>query len=178
MKSLMLLRHAKAGWGDSNQRDFDRPLTEQGARAADILGEYMRRNNITPDTILCSPAVRTRETLKHVDDKTGWILSPIFVRDIYMATAEHLMQLVQSLHEPNSNVLMIGHNPGFEDLLLELVGHGDASLRDMMVQKLPTATLAQVDFDVDSWKGIAKKSGTLSRFIRPVDLGFTVQDDS
>jgi phosphohistidine phosphatase len=178
MKSLMLLRHAKAGWGDSNQRDFDRSLTPQGADAADVLGDYMHQNNIIPDTILCSPAVRTRETLKHVDGKTGWILSPIFVRDIYMATAEQLLQLIQSLHEPNSKVLMIGHNPGFEDLLLQLVGHGNAGLRAVMSEKLPTATLAQVDFDAAEWKGVAKKAGTLSRFIRPVDLGFIVEDDS
>ncbi len=177
MKNLLLLRHAKSGWGDSNQRDFDRTLNQRGRETANAMGAHLAILKLQPDAVLCSPAVRTKETWKHIQAQTKWSLTPHLVKDIYMASAEQLLQIVQSLHEPYGSVMMIGHNPGFEDLALSLVGHGDKELRTVMEEKFPTATLAQIEFDVGTWAGISSKSGKLVRFIRPRDLGFGPEDE-
>jgi phosphohistidine phosphatase len=177
MKTLLLVRHAKSGWGDADQRDFDRTLNDRGRKTADGLGVYLHASDPMPDAILCSPAVRTKETWKLIDLQTGWSVVPHLIKDIYMASAEQLLQIIHALHEPYQRVMLIGHNPGLEDLILLLTGQGDQKLRKVMEEKLPTATLAQLDFDVPLWADIKPKLGTLKRFIRPRDLGFSPEDE-
>lgn len=177
MKSLLLLRHAKSGWGDSEQRDFDRSLNERGRITADAVGAYLATNTLVPDAILCSPAVRTKETWKHIQSQTKWALVPHLIKDIYMASAEQLLQIIHALHEPFSCTMLIGHNPGFEDLCLSLVGKGDRKLRASLEEKFPTASLAHIEFEADTWADISAKSGKLVRFVRPRDLGFGPEDE-
>jgi len=170
MKTLTLLRHAKSSWDDPVERDFDRPLNGRGRRAANRMGRYMRDAGLAFDHVLASPALRVQQTIAGVEDGYGRPLSPAYDRRIYMASAATLLDLVQAFDDAHGRVLMVGHNPGLEDLVLALVPPSPDGLRAEVEIKYPTATLAEMRFEVDRWKDVEEGGGTLDRFMRPREL--------
>lgn len=171
MKTLTLLRHAKSSWDDPVARDFDRRLNGKGQRAALAMGRYLRSEALTFDHVVASPAVRITETVEHVETGYGCDLAPVWDRRVYLASAGSLLDIVHELPAQAQTALLIGHNPGLEDLILSLIPDrpGDA-LRDSVEEKFPTAALAEIRFDVADWSAIRADTGTLIRFIRPRDL--------
>lgn len=170
MKTLTLLRHAKSSWNDPIERDFDRPLNGRGRRAAHRMGRYLRDEGLAFDHVVASPALRVQQTIAGVEDGYGRSLSPFYDRRIYMASATALLELVQALDDAHDRVLMVGHNPGLEDLVLLLVPQTERGLRDEVEIKYPTATLAEMRFAGDRWRDVAERGGTLVRFMRPREL--------
>jgi phosphohistidine phosphatase len=169
MKTLTLLRHAKSGWDDPVARDFDRPLNPKGQRAAVAVGKNMRALGLSFDTVIASPAVRVTETLEHVVQGYGSDLAPRWDQRIYLASVPTLLDLVHELPDAADTALLVGHNPGLEELVLDLVPDG-VPLRDDVEIKFPTAALAEMRFEVKSWKEVDLGKGTLVRFVRPRDL--------
>jgi len=171
MKTLTVLRHAKSSWDDAVARDFDRPLNARGQRAAVTVGRHMRSEGLTFDHVVASPAVRIVETVEQVETGYGSALAPEWDRRIYLASASTLLDVVHELPAGADSALLIGHNPGLEDLVLMLVPDrvGDL-LRDSVEEKFPTAALAMITFDTDDWAAIRSSAGTLVRFVRPRDL--------
>lgn len=171
MKTLTLLRHAKSGWNDPVARDFDRPLNPKGQRAAQLIGRYLREQGLRFDRVIASPAVRVVETLAHVSDGYGQAIEPEWERRVYLASSATLLDLVNALPDDADHVLMAGHNPGLEDLVLTLVPeHADDALRAEAEAKFPTATIAEMQFDTDHWRDVAAETAVLTRFVRPRDL--------
>ncbi|AMO72946.1 SixA phosphatase family protein [Sphingorhabdus sp. M41] len=171
MKKLTLLRHAKSSWDDPVDRDFDRPLNEKGKRAAAVMGRFIQRNGLTFDQILASPAVRVIETLENVEEASGLAMEPTWDRKIYLASSATLLDVLRGANADAGHVLMVGHNPGLEDLIFDLVpDDGSSPARDEVETKYPTATLAEMTLAIDNWADITEKCGTLDRFTRPRDL--------
>ena len=171
MKTLTLLRHAKSSWDDTVPRDFDRPLNAKGARAARTVGRHMRSEKIGFDQVIASPAVRVIQTLDGVWDGYGATLTPGWDRRIYLASAATLLDLVRETRDTVDRLLLVGHNPGMEDLVLMLVpDRPDDRLRDDVEEKFPTASLAEMAFEVDHWRDLVANGATLTRFVRPRDL--------
>jgi len=171
MKRLTLLRHAKSGWDDPVPRDFDRPLNAKGHRAARAMGRHMRDLGLRFDHVVASPAVRVAETLGEIWQGYGRTLDPQLDRRIYLASAATLLDVVQETPDDAASLLMSGHNPGMEELILLLVpDHDDDATRDRVEEKFPTASLAELQFEVDHWADIQPGSGRLTRFVRPRDL--------
>ena len=121
MKTLTLFRHAKSGWDAPVDRDFDRPINERGAKGAKLIGRHLRAKSWAFDYVISSPAVRCTETLDALWEGYGEILHPNWDRRIYLASGATLLDVVQDLPDTVENVLMCGHNPGLEDLILMLV---------------------------------------------------------
>lgn len=171
MKTLTLLRHAKSSWDDPVSRDFDRPLNARGRKAAATVGRHMRAEKLGFDHVVASPAVRIVETVAEVEAGYGGALAPAWDRRVYLASASSLLDVVHELPAGADSALLIGHNPGLEDLILLLIPDkaGDA-LRDSVEEKFPTAALAVMTFDVDSWDAVKANGGTLISFTRPRDL--------
>lgn len=171
MKKLTLLRHAKSSWDDPVSRDFDRPLNVKGRRAARIMGRWLRENGFVFDDVVASPAVRVVETLDEAWEGYGRTYHPQYDKRIYLASAAALLDVVQELPDVHDHVMMSGHNPGMEDLILLLVPDraGDA-LRDAVEEKYPTAAVAELEFDVDHWEDVKAGSARLTRFVRPRDV--------
>lgn len=170
MKVLTLLRHAKSGWDDPVARDFDRPLNTRGQRAASLMGRHMKSLGLGFDRVIASPAVRVTETLDQVETGYG-PLAPHWEPRAYLASATTLLDLVRDLPDAAETALLVGHNPGLEDLVLLLAAEGDDdSLRDSVEMKFPTAALAELRFDTGRWSDILPGTGDLARFIRPRDL--------
>lgn len=178
MKTLSLLRHAKSSWDDPVERDFDRPLNGRGHRAARRMGEWLRESGQTFERVTASPALRIRQTIEGVEAGLEARLKPDFDKRIYMASAASLFELIQETPDEVGHLLLIGHNPGLEDLLL-LATEGDASaLRAEAEVKYPTATFATIELPVESWaKAEERIAGRLARFIRPRDLDSTLGPD-
>lgn len=171
MKRLTLLRHAKSSWDDPVARDFDRPLNPRGIRAARRMGRYLRDENFDFDLIISSPAMRCVETLNHVGEAFGGARDILWDRRIYLASAPTLCDVIHEASDQSDHLLLCGHNPGFEDLILALIPDQQGNeLRDAVEEKFPTAALAEITFPFDQWREITNGSGTLTRFIRPRDL--------
>jgi len=168
MKTLKLLRHAKSCWDDAATRDFDRPLNQRGRRAAQTVGREMRSLGLRFDQVIASPAVRVVETLREVEEGYGEPLRPDFDRRVYLASAETLLDLVHSARDDGSALLLVGHNPGLENLAIQLGAGGP--LEAEIAIKYPTATLTEISFPVERWADVRVGGGTITRFIRPRDL--------
>jgi phosphohistidine phosphatase len=161
MKTLFLLRHAKSGWKDSDLRDFDRPLTDRGKKAAGVIGRYMHKQHLRPDLIVSSPAERARATVELVVEAARLPTDVRFDERIYEANTGNLLEVVSHLDEQAQSAMLVGHNPGFEELAESLTGEA---------LQMPTAALVQVDLDVEKWKQVRAGAGRLKRVIKPKEL--------
>jgi len=170
MRRLMLLRHAKSSW-PANTADRDRPLAVRGREAAPVMGRYLAEELLLPDLVLISPAKRTVETWELVrpmlPEKPGTRFEP----RIYEASSERLLKVAQEVDPGVRTLLMIGHNPGFEELAAKLASHGDRYASARMTQKYPTCGLAVLDFAIEDWRDLALRSARLDRFVTPASLG-------
>ncbi|HKT76732.1 MAG TPA: histidine phosphatase family protein [Sphingobium sp.] len=171
MKRLTLLRHAKSDWDDPVARDFDRPLNRRGEKAARLVGQFAKGRKMQFDMLIASPAVRVVQTLDTFLAGYGEPLEPHWDRRIYLASAPTLFDVICDLPESASSAIMAGHNPGLEELILELVPDNGASpLRDDVEVKFPTASLAVMDLAIDRWADAGPDIATLVSFTRPRDL--------
>lgn len=168
MKTLTLLRHAKSGWDEPATRDLDRALNDKGRRAARTIGRDLRHRDARFDAVVASPARRVVETVAEVEAGLGRALDPRWERQLYLAPAATLVEIIQALPADSANALLIGHNPGLEELVLMLAP--DGALRGEVARKFPTASLAELVFTGDDWSGVGTGTATLSRFVRPRDL--------
>lgn len=175
MKTLTLLRHAKSGWDDPVARDFDRPLNPKGRRAAQTVGREMKRLGLGFDHVVASPAVRVKETIEEVEGAFGSALAPAWDRRLYLASAASLLDVARETPDDAASLLLIGHNPGLEELVLDLAAAGP--LREEVEEKYPTATLAELTFEVSDWADLAPGGADLTRLVRPRDLDPTLGPD-
>ncbi|MCC6480151.1 MAG: histidine phosphatase family protein [Sphingomonadaceae bacterium] len=178
-KTLFLLRHAKSGWDDPVARDFDRPLNRRGEKAARTVGQWMASQGVTFEHVIASPAVRVIETLDGLWAGYGRKLEPTWERRIYLASSATLLDVLREVSDAHDSVLMVGHNPGMEDVVVDLVADdGSSPLRDEVEVKFPTAALAQLEIDIDHWADIGEPVAQLKRFVRPRDLDPSLGPDA
>ncbi|MDK2760641.1 MAG: histidine phosphatase family protein [Sphingopyxis sp.] len=172
MKTLTILRHAKSGWDVQVERDFDRPINKRGARGADLVGQWLKRQKLPVDRIIASPAVRVTETLDIFQPAADLdMIEPHWDRRIYLASAATLIDVIRDTGKDAEHLLISGHNPGLEDLILMLVPESpDDELRAKVEEKLPTSALARLEIAIDDWHSLDTQSARFAAFIRPRDL--------
>jgi phosphohistidine phosphatase len=161
MKTLLLLRHAKSSWKDTSLGDFDRPLNGRGLKAAPQMGKFLRKQKVQPDLVLSSPAERARQTTALVMEAAKLAAPLRYDERIYEASTKQLLEVVSQIEESAEVVLLVGHNPGLEQLLEHLTGEQEA---------LATATLAQISLDVEKWSKVREHCGSLERLVKPKEL--------
>ena len=171
MKTLGLYRHAKSDWSDAHARDFDRPLNKRGRRGAAAMGRHIRDHGIAWAQIIASPAVRCAETIEVGHQAIGKAYNVTWDRRIYLASSATLLDLVREQEGEMDSLLMVGHNPGLEDLIFDLVPDkpGDA-LRDIVEEKFPTAAYAVLELDIAKWANAVPGCARLVHLTRPRDL--------
>jgi phosphohistidine phosphatase len=170
VKTIYLLRHAKSSWQDQEAEDIDRHLSKRGREAAKAMAHYLSAEGIVPAQILCSPAVRTRQTLEHMEANLNAAIPIRFEKGIYNADAPSLLRRLRRLSDALPSVMVIGHNPGIERLALMLAGNGEVTARDKLANKYPTGTLAVLTASIDHWNDLGPKGARLQAFVRPKDL--------
>ena len=154
MSRLYLLRHAKSSWKDASLDDHDRPLAPRGKRASKAIGRYLRDHDIEPELVLCSSAKRARQTLERLGPAG---LDARIEPELYGAGSHDLLMRLRAVPADVASVLLIGHNPGMQDLARLLAGLDD---------KFPTAALATLE--CDGWRTL--EHAELIDYVRPRDL--------
>ncbi|HJU41317.1 MAG TPA: histidine phosphatase family protein [Vicinamibacterales bacterium] len=144
-RQLLVLRHAKSSWADDALDDWERPLNQRGERDAPRVGALLRQLSLLPDLIVTSDAVRAETTARAVAEAAGYegriVLSP----ELYHAGPDAIVNVLRELKEPLRAVMIVGHNPGLEDLVGRLTGERI---------DLPTATLVHLQLPVDKWADV------------------------
>jgi phosphohistidine phosphatase len=176
MRRLFLLRHAKSSWQDDGQDDFDRPLNPRGRNAAPVTGAFLQRNGLFPNLVLCSTACRARETLALTLPFLRGEATILLEDRLYLASAAKLFNRLREVDDRFGAVMVVAHNPGLQDLTLMLAASGAADDMTLLQTKFPTGALAQLDFAADGWSAVARRSGTLTRFVTPRVLAADATD--
>lgn len=148
MKTLLILRHGKSSWDDPSLEDFDRPLNERGVNDSELIGKYARKKKVSPDLVLSSPATRAKHTTELFIASARLKNAPVYDERLYEASARRLLTIISALDDANNSVILVGHNPGFEDLCERLTGEA---------RKVSTASLTCIGLRIDKWS--APKGG-------------------
>jgi phosphohistidine phosphatase len=167
MRTLYVLRHAKSSWDEPGLADYDRPLAPRGIDAAARIAEHMRREGVSPELVLCSPAARAKETLSGLGDALGDARVEL-VRALYEASESDLLAVLHGVEADVASVLLIGHNPSMQRLAL-LLSSGGALLDDLR-NKYPTAGLATLEIPEVEWRHLRMGDATLAAFVKPREL--------
>jgi phosphohistidine phosphatase len=166
-RRVYVLRHAKSSWDDPSLSDHDRPLNRRGLRAAKAMARHFKEARIEPQLVLCSTAVRARQTLEGIEPALGTRASSV-EPELYGAGARTLIDRLRVLPAGVSSVMLIGHNPGLQELVLGLAVPSAA--RDRVALKFPTAALATLSFNGAGWHGLVPGGAELEAYVRPRDL--------
>jgi phosphohistidine phosphatase len=159
MKTLLILRHAKSSWKDENTADHDRPLNKRGKASAPQMGELIRKEGLVPDIILSSTARRARRTAELAAEAAGYSGDIRLLGELYAAPPEAYIEALSGLEDGIHRAMVVGHNPGLEDLLQTLT---------YVVQSLPTAALACIDLPIERWSELTQRTrGKLANIWRP-----------
>jgi phosphohistidine phosphatase len=170
MRRLLLMRHAKSSWDQPELDDLDRPLAPRGRKAAPLMAQYINNSTWQPDLVLCSPAVRVRETWQLMAPVLGRTVDSKTLRTIYPGAPGRLLEVLRRATDEIETLMLIGHNPGLGRLAAGLCGTGPKKQLERLRSNFPTAALAVIDFDVEHWDQVAPGAGRLRAFVRPKDL--------
>ena len=171
MKTLGLFRHAKSDWHDPRARDFDRPLNQRGRKGAALMGRHVLDHGQHWDRMIASPAIRCAETIEIACQAAGVPVAVQWDRRIYLASSVTLIDLLRETDDGLNAVLMVGHNPGLEDLIFDLVpDDGTSPLRDVVEVKFPTASYAVLELGIKHWRELKDNCARLVHLMRPRDL--------
>jgi phosphohistidine phosphatase len=166
-RRLLLLRHGKSSWDDPSLPDHDRPLAKRGRRAAERMGAHLRAGGRRPELVLCSTARRTRETLERLALEGS---KARFEDGLYGADEHELLERLRAVPERTGSVLLVGHNPGIQDLAVELAGPDPGEDARRLRERFPTGALATFELD-RPWRGLAPGRARLTSFLVPRELG-------
>jgi phosphohistidine phosphatase len=167
-KTLILLRHAKSSWADT-VADHDRPLAERGRKAAPVMAKWLSDSGLRPTVALVSTARRTQETWALIAPELGKIVR----RDaagIYEASAWRILDAIHGVEPSVESLLVVGHNPGMEDLARLLIKGDGGEAGARMTRKFPTAAIAVLDIPVEDWTEVAGHTASLTDFVTPKSL--------
>jgi phosphohistidine phosphatase len=161
VKRLLILRHAKSSWADSSMSEWQRPLNERGVRDAPRAGAWLRERALVPDVIITSDAVRARTTAEAVADAAGYLHEIMIEPSLYHAKPNDVLEVLRGVRTEADTVLVVGHNPGLEELVQQVTGeHHD----------LPTAALVQIALEIDEWSAVSENAGSIVDTWRPRDF--------
>ena len=176
---MLLLRHAKSDWGKEIE-DHERPLSARGKKAAPQMALYMRAEGYEPAQILSSSARRTKETVELLLPKLRGKPNVRYERALYLADWPRLLSAVRAA-KASSPLLLVGHNPGIEQLAIALALQPKTPAERVrlqrMAEKFPTAALAVLDFDAPTWRSIKAGQGRLIDYMRPKDLAIAADQE-
>ena len=168
VRTLLLLRHAKSSWADPSLADVDRPLAPRGEKAARAIARYLLEKRVHPELVLCSTSRRTRQTFEAIEPSLGRDVPVEYEQELYGASSGELLARLRTVPPEIVTLLVIGHNPGMQELALLLAGRG--ARLDRLREKLPTAALATLEMR-DGWAELTAGGAELVDYVVPRELG-------
>ena len=163
MKTLLVLRHAKSSWDDSALDDHERPLNARGEEDAPRMGRLVLDEGLMPELVICSDAVRARLTAEAMADAAGYLGTILLESRLYHAGVADILGVLREVVDADlDSVMIVGHNPGLEELVAKVTGERE---------DFPTGALAQIALPIDRWSDLDPATrGTLVGVWRPKDL--------
>lgn len=161
MKILLLMRHAKASPSTTGVADFDRSLIDEGRDAAARIGKFLKREELTVDLALTSPAARARETIETVLEAAGISVTVRADDRLYEGGAVHILEVLSEVDDSLKTILVVGHNPVLEEFVQLSTGEN---------VHLSPGTCAHIDLEVANFSEVGEKKGTLGKVVRPKEL--------
>jgi phosphohistidine phosphatase len=162
MKTLLILRHAKSSWDNSRLADHDRPLNSRGKEDAPTMGRLLDREDMVPQLIISSSAERALATAESAAIAAGYEAEIEVTRQLYHAGPESYLEILRRVPNKNERVMVVGHNPGLEELVEHLTGR---------YQRMPTAALAQIQLPISRWVSLNEETtGRLANLWYPKDI--------
>jgi phosphohistidine phosphatase len=156
MKTLLILRHAKSSWKFPDLTDHDRPLNRRGKRDAPRMGRTLKERKLVPDLVISSTATRAMDTASAVAKNSGYKGKRIKFESLYAAEPAAYLAVLREVADNYHRVLIVGHNPGVEELIEMLTGE---------IHIIPTCTLAQIEFDIEKWSTVLRRRTDRGRLI-------------
>lgn len=166
MKRIYVLRHSKAG--HTNKKlldDHERPLTEKGVEVCGVVTDFLRQQQPLPQRVLCSTAVRAKQTAQYVLEGLDQIVPIDYIPSLYLAEPSHIIQLIHGLDDKVESVMIVGHNPGLQQFSILLPGSGDKKKFRSMRSNFPPPSMAVFDVDQKSWQDVGEQSAELVDFL-------------
>ncbi len=168
VKTLLLMRHAKSSWKDTELSDIDRPLNKRGKRDAPFMGAVLKEKELVPQLVLSSTAVRARQTAELVAAACNFTGDVRYLDSFYLAEPSAYLRGLADVPDDLERVMVIGHNPGLEGLLQILSGR---------IEALPTSTIAFLSLPVSSWRDLHDDTeGELLELMIPRELEVEEED--
>ena len=153
MKTIILFRHGKSDWNADFDRDHERPVAPRGVKASKAMGKWLRKTDQVPAYCMVSSALRTRQTYDYASKAGEWDAEMVIVEALYDSTVETYMSIIRGIPDHVARAMIVGHEPTCSGTTSRLAGRADI--------RFPTATMARVDFDLDSWEDVRDGYGTL-----------------
>ena len=170
MKKLILLRHAKSSWDDPSLDDHDRPLNKRGRTAAQVIGNWLRYRDHNPDFILCSSALRTRQTVDRMRAADSSVPEPRIEPELYHAAPDAIVAVLAELPADCRTAMIVGHQPGLGSLARMLADGTENRRCRRAYEHFPTAAAAVLEADINSWREVAFRSMRFIDFAKPREL--------
>lgn len=164
MLRLYIMRHAKSSWASPGARDFDRELNDRGLLDLVKLSKVIKSEKIFPEKILCSSAIRTRQTLEAIETAFGNEPEVLFTERLYSSGMNEYIEIINAVQNVQS-LMIIGHNPMCGNLASNLPKAGDKEELEKIAYKYPTGTISIIEFDFDHWQQVAVSTGNLKKSI-------------
>lgn len=158
-KKLYIFRHGKSDWEARFPSDHERPLATRGQNAAENMGKHLARIKQLPELVLCSSSTRTKETLSLAMDKGSWKSEVQYCRELYLASVEEALELVQKQDDAFSKLMIVAHEPMCSSLIAELAMGANV--------KFPTASVARLSLRVEHWREVKANRGRLDWLLTP-----------
>ncbi|MGI9534035.1 MAG: SixA phosphatase family protein [Thermodesulfobacteriota bacterium] len=158
-KVIILYRHGKSDWGAAYGSDHDRPLAQRGIKSAKIMGKLLAKSNQVPELAITSTALRAKKTLELSILEGNWKCDVIENEKLYFDSNETIFEIIRSVSEEYSSVILVGHEPKWSTLAASMIGGGDVVFK--------TATMARIDFNVELWNVLTLGRGELRWLHQP-----------
>jgi len=158
-KQVILYRHGKSDWGAAYGSDHDRPLAQRGIKSAKTMGKLLSKSKQIPELAITSTALRAKQTLDISIQAGEWKCDVIENKKLYNDSIEIIFDIIKSVSEDYSSVILVGHEPKWSSLAKNMIGGGEVVFK--------TTTMARIDFEVENWKEIALGTGVLIWLYQP-----------
>jgi len=168
VRRLIVTRHAKAAWPEGVP-DLERPLAERGRRDAPRAGRFLVEAGLVPDRVICSPAARTRETFGLISSEWDSVPPVDYDERVYDAGLSALLAVVRGAPPTSRALMVVGHNPGMQQLTLAVAGDGDPAGLARANEKYPTCGIAVLEVP-GTWSSVEPGHAVLERFVVPRDF--------
>ena len=162
MRSLIIFRHGKSDWDAVYDRDHDRPLSKRGVKASKKMGQYLKKIKQIPEIVISSSALRAKATAKLALEHGSWCSELTIETKIYGGTSETLINIIQSTENKYKSICLVGHEPTCSSFISLCTYHS---------QRFTTASMAKINFKINSWREIEFGSGILEWIKSPKEIG-------